>query len=734
MPRKRSGSESIGEAERLAVLDSYHVVGTPAEAEFDHVVRLAADLFQVPIALVSFVGKDRQSFKARVGLDVCDTAREISFCTQAIMRDDLLVVPDARGDARFMTNPLVTGSPFIRFYAGAPLCTPTGPRIGTVCIIDTAPRAPLTAHQEGLLRALAQIVMDHLERRRLDTIRRAALSMAAATPDAMVCANAKGSITFWNAGAERLFGLTRTEALGTPLTRIVPPDCRARLAAGMAQRTSAEQSPQAGVTLETEGLRGDGARFPIELSVASWVDNDKPQFGSIIRDVSERRRVRERDRYLTLFDRLTGLPNRVQFLQRVDEVLASERRFTVFKLGLDRFKAVNGTLGMAAGDTVLIAAAERVTRVGGPRASVGRLNGDEFGILLVGSDDPVAAAATCAALLEALNEPYLIDGALCRLGASIGVVLCPGSSKHDTAEAVLRSGLLALQHAKLAGGRRHVLFEPRLGHQAEERRRLEEELRDAFARDEFELYFQPQVMLADSRIAGAEALLRWRHPTRGLLSPAAFLPALEASDVVLDVGRWILRRACAFAAEMAGSSIPIRVGVNLFAAHLGTAQLFDDVVSALEGSGLPSDLLELEITETTVLGLGDATIDPLRRLRALGVKVAFDDYGTGYASLSSLKRYPFTRLKIDCEFVRDLESDPDDAAIVKAVVALGANLGLEVIAEGIETLEQASTLVAFGCREAQGYLFGKPMPAAQLSALVTRGSERRAARPVARDA
>ena len=711
------------EPQRLEALRSYRLDGPAPEAEFDHVARLAADIFEVPTALVSFVEENQQFFKARLGFDACETSRDVSFCAHALMGDDVLVIPDARADERFALNPLVTGHPFIRFYAGAPIVTPGGQRLGSVCIIDNAPRASLTDREQRILQGLAKVVVDHLERRRLDVVRRAAMKMASTTPDAIVCSDESGTITFWNAAAERIFGFSRVEAIGMPLTSIVPPEFRAGHEAGMARVLAGGERRLAGKTVEIRGQRQDGLQFPIELSLATWKDGEQLQVGSIIRDVSERHHARERMRYLTHFDRLTDLPNRAQFLERVDETLTTSGRFTLLKVGLDRFKAINGTMGMAVGDLVLAEAARRIREAAGLGAFVARLGADEFGVLVSGSDDPIAADAIGQGLLQHLGEPFRVGGSVCHLGASIGIVLCPGLSHFDLADAALKAALLALQHAKMAGGRRCEVFQPQFGRQADDRHQIEEELRQAFARDEFELHFQPQVTLPDARLVGAEALLRWRHPLRGLLSPAVFLSILETSAMAVDVGRWILRRGCAFAAEAASRSTPIRVGVNLFAAQLRDAAFFDDVLTALASTGLPSHLLELEITETTVLGLDESVIAPLRRLRDLGVKIAFDDYGTGYASLSLLKRYPLTRLKIDREFVRDLNTDADDAAIVKAVLAMGASLGLEVIAEGIETAEQATTLAAFGCQEAQGFRFGKPVPAAAFRQLLAAASE-----------
>jgi PAS domain S-box-containing protein/diguanylate cyclase (GGDEF)-like protein len=704
---------------RVEILGSYQLDGSTPEAAFDHVVQQAVDIFQVPTAMVSFVERDRQFFKARIGFAACSTSRDTSFCAHALISDDVMVVPDARADDRFARNPLVVGEPFIRFYAGSPIVVPGGHRLGTVCLIDTEPRDPLTEREVRILRGLARTVVDHLERRRLLLVSRAAMRMAAATPDAIVCSDDAGVITFWNDAAERIFGHPRDEVIGAPLAMLVPDEFLGNHHAWMRELLSGHAVPSREPALEVRAKRRDGTQFPIEISVATWKQGDRRHVGSIVRDLSERDQARERVRFLTHFDRLTDLPNRVAFLEQVEKTLRMVGRFTLMKVGLDRFKALNGTMGMAAGDLILIEAARRIRTMTGPDAFSARLGGDEFGILIPGGGDPVAAGLVAERVLRQIEAPFQVGASHCRVDASIGVVTCSDPSHFDDADAAMKAALLALLHAKANGGRRHTSFTLQLGRQADERRAMEEELRGAQSRGEFELHFQPQVTLPDARVVGAEALLRWRHPVRGLLSPAVFLPVLEASDIATDVGRWIVARSCSFAAEMAAGGRPITVGVNLFAAQLRDATFHDDVVAALEAAGLPDGRLELEITETTVLSLDEATIEPLRRLRARGVGVAFDDYGTGYASLSLLKRYPLTRLKIDREFVRDLETDTDDAAIVRAVIALGSSLGLDVIAEGIETTEQAAVLAGYGCPQAQGYLFGRPMPAREFAAFVS---------------
>ena len=715
------------EAGRLAALREYRIVDTPSEPEFDHIVRLTADLFHVPTALVSLVESDRQFFKARVGFEACESSRDVSFCAHALLSENVLVVPDAQDDPRFSDNALVTGAPFIRFYAGAPLRTPSGHHIGSLCIIDTKPRLPLTAHEQDLLTSLARITMDRFEQKRLDVLKRASLQMAAATPDAIICSGPDGRVSFWNAAAERMFGFSRSEIMNRPLDLVIPPEHRAAHAAGMARVQAGGPRHIAGKTVEITALRKDGSTFPVELSLALWNDGSGVQAGSIMRDLTERKHSEERLRILTQFDRLTGLPNRVRFLERLEEARRSVGQFTVLKIGFDRFKQVNGSLGMAAGDLVLQVAAERVRAAAGSESIVARLGADEFGILLVGHVERSEADRLAELVLSSLARPYHVLGTRCHVRASVGSVLCSTPAAFEDADAVLKAALLALQEAKKSGGNRAKVFEVRLGKYADERRRVEEELRQA-TDGQFELHYQPQVRLADSKIIGAEALLRWRHPEKGMLSPAAFLTVLETSDIAIDVGRWILRTACQFAAGLARTGTPVRMGVNLFAAQLQDPQLETDVREALADAGLPAHLLELEITETTMLGVEADIIAPLRRLRASGIKLAFDDYGTGYASLSLLKRYPLTRLKIDKEFVRGLEDGSDDSAIVKAVLAMGKALGLEVIAEGIETEAEAAVLASLECMDAQGYLFGRPMSDRQFASFLTQQTvEQRAA-------
>ena len=699
----------FSEYDRVAAVHGLDVALEVSDATLDHVVEIAARLFSVPICLVSLVEATRQIFPARVGLAACETTRDVSFCSHAVAQRSLLVVPDARTDTRFVDNPLVTGAPGVRFYAGAPMVTRSGHAVGALCIIDTEARDGLPSDQARLLTGLADLAIAHMERRRLSFANRTAMRLAAATSDAFITADHSGSITFWNEAAEHIFGYARAEAIGAPLDLIIPTAQRAAHRSGL-RRVSEGGAAKVDGVVDLQARRRDGAIIPVEMSLAHWRDEGGMQFAAVVRDVSERRREQAELQQLTHVDALTGLPNRVAFLQAIDGFVRNGARCSILKIGLDEFKSVNESHGLPTGDALLRQAGQRIVLVAGGGAMTARLGGDEFGVLLKKTDDPLNAALVAERIIAALSAPFVLESTEPRLTASVGLVLSPGLARPETAHEALKQALLALQAAKALGGGQQQVFSIGMSRQADERQKLLEELRNAVADSQFEVHYQPQVSLRDGAVVGVEALLRWRHPHRGLLSPGDFLLTLERSELSLGVGRWILEEACRFGGTMAAQGKPLRVGVNLFASHLRSPTFERDVREALSSGGLQPTQLELEITETTVLGADEAMTAALHRLRQMGVGVAFDDYGTGYASLSMLKRYPVSRLKIDREFVTDVEIDGADTSIVRAVLALGESLGLEVIAEGVETAAQAVRLHRMGCREAQGFLFGRASP------------------------
>jgi diguanylate cyclase (GGDEF)-like protein/PAS domain S-box-containing protein len=709
---------SIDEEDRLQALAEHDILGAAPDPALTHIVEFAAHLLAAPVAFVGFVDRHREVFHAAVGLSPCETSRDVVFCAHTIQQDDLLVVLDASTDPRFRDNPLVTGPPFIRFYAGAPLRTADGYAIGTLCLLGSETRPGFSDADERTLRHLARLAMDRLELRRIEVERRTTQSrfehIAGTSPDGIVCADERGRITFWNAAAERLFGYSADEALGHPINLVMPKRMRTGHESSIRRFGKSVAGRLIGRTVELTCRHKDGAEFPVELSLSTWREGEKPAFGAILRDVSERRAFEERLFRLAHHDTLTGLLNRGVLRGLITSDLAADRPAAVLMLDLDEFKDVNDSHGHATGDEVLRLTAERLRACVGPDGVAARLGGDEFAVLLPGVGDPLAATAAADAIGRAMALPFLVEDRSLHLSASIGVALSSGQSTGT--EDLLGCADAALYRAKADGRGRYRLFTPDLREAAQRERTCRDGLRAAVERGEFELHYQPQVRLSDGALLGAEALIRWRHPTLGLLAPAAFLSTLELGPHAAEVGDWVLHTACAQAAVWRQSGSPnFRIGVNLFGAQFVRGDLTETVSRALIKTGLPGVNLELEITENIILRHDEALIDALQDLRWLGVGVAFDDYGTGYASLSLLKRFPLTRLKIDRSFVQNLCDDPQDAAIVQAIFALSRSFGLDVIAEGIETEEQRHRLLTKGCEAAQGYLFGRPMPAAEFA-------------------
>jgi diguanylate cyclase (GGDEF)-like protein/PAS domain S-box-containing protein len=450
------------------------------------------------------------------------------------------------------------------------------------------------------------------------------------------------------------------------------------------------------------------------------------------RDVTEKKIAEEKLRYLAHYDPLTDLGNRLSLqsdlktaLEAGDGSLATATSIAMFDL--DGFKDINDTLGHSTGDKLLQSVADRMREFEEDGRRFYRLGGDEFVLVQAGCGDPRVIGHSVSLALQRLAEKFEIAGHTLFIGASVGIAI--GPTDGESVEELMSSADLALYDAKAAGGNTYRLFVPALRAKAHARRELDADIRRACVNNEFELYFQPQVRAADGVVVGAEALLRWRHPERGVLAPGAFIDALSESPVVLEVGRWIMRSACEQAARWRAAGLPdFRMGVNLFPAQFHAKTLCTDVEAALEVSGLPAHALEIEITENIALGEQPETIEAVRKLHRQGVKFAFDDFGTGYASLSYLTRYPLTRLKIDQSFVRKIteNSTREDTAIVRSIVAMAHNLGLEVIAEGVENETQAAFLRKEKCEELQGYLYGKPVSSREFDLQYCSG---RAARP-----
>ncbi len=459
---------------------------------------------------------------------------------------------------------------------------------------------------------------------------------------------------------------------------------------------------------ELTGLRRSGERFAAELYWSRWYEGDQMHFGAIVRDMTDQRRERDALYHLANFDGLTGLPNRNLLHQRASGAMMDGAAVALVMVDLDGFKDVNDTLGHAAGDVVLHVVAQRLVGAAPSDSIVARIGGDEFAILLRGADDPLLLGGLARKISAVIAEPIVVDGHELRVAGSCGLAIAPDHG--ETIEELMSSADLALFQAKSGGRGRSFLFIPALRAEAVARRMYEAELYRAVERDEFVLFYQPQIRLRDGALTGAEALIRWKHPVRGLLAPAAFLPALEGGALAAQVGSWVIHTACAQAAVWRQAQPDFRMSVNLFGAQFRTDNLLQVVRDALNTHGLSPDALELEITENIILDQQDLVLDQLKALRKLGVELSFDDFGTGFASLNLLKSYPVTLIKIDKSFTQAVQHSPGDRAIVLSILDLAHKLGLDVVAEGVETWEDCEFLRQHDCQKGQGYYFGKPVP------------------------
>lgn len=424
-------------------------------------------------------------------------------------------------------------------------------------------------------------------------------------------------------------------------------------------------------------------------------------------DVSEQRRAEENIRFAAHYDALTRLPNRVLFRTRLDEMIGSlahrDAGLALLYLDLDRFKQVNDTLGHPVGDALLEAAGARLSSCLRDADIVARLGGDEFAVAFVSDDLPAAAEKLAERIIDVLSKPYNLSGRTIMIGVSIGIALA-GDRAMD-ADTLLKNADMALYQAKGSGRGASSLFRADMEQKLLSRLAIEEDLRYALERDEFELLYQPLWGLGSNHIVGFEALLRWNHPIRGTVSPLQFIHIAEETGLIRSIGAWVLHKACADAMLLPGD---LKIAVNLSGAQFDGGHVVEVVAAALQAAGLPASRLELEITETTLLQDNEATIAVLIRLHALGLRIALDDFGTGYSSLSYLRTFPFDKIKIDQSFVREMATRPDCAAIVSSIVSLANKLNITTTAEGIETIDQLDLVRAAGCTEAQGYLFSVP--------------------------
>ena len=468
-------------------------------------------------------------------------------------------------------------------------------------------------------------------------------------------------------------------------------------------------------------LKADGSEIQVLTFGRRVAFHGRDGYLVAVVDITERQKAEARIAYMAHHDGLTNLVNRELYQERLREALEGGQpgRVAVLCVDLDLFKNVNDSFGHPMGDRLLKMVAERLRSEVRGTNLVARLGGDEFAIIVASDVSPNEASDYAARLIKMLSTSYDIDGIEVVIGASIGIALSPGDG--DTCEELMRNADMALYRAKSDGGGVHRFFEKEMDRQAQKRRDLELDLRRAFANGEFEVHYQPLVDIAADRISGFESLLRWRHPEKGMISPADFIPVAEDIGLIVALGEWVLREACTEAVKWPAD---VKVAVNLSPVQFRSRNLVQVVISALAHSGLSPTRLELEITESLFLAETEANLAILHQLRELGVSISMDDFGTGYSSLSYLRSFPFDKIKIDRSFVKDLAQRSDCVAIVRAISGLGRSLNITTTAEGVETVDQLDWLRAEGCNEVQGFLFSAAKPAAEIEALLVRFGRR----------
>ena len=524
----------------------------------------------------------------------------------------------------------------------------------------------------------------------------------AAAEGLVACEN--GTITGANTAFEKLLGASRAEVLHQPFVSFVSPRCQALFAALSTEPRELELVSLSGETITVEMVerQAASARTPRRIYA--------------VQDVRNRSEAEAQIRFLADHDALTGIPSRTklnaELAQALDAAWSNDEQLAVFALNLDRFKEVNDLLGQDIGDAVLKDTAARIIGSIGKGDFIARLGGDEFAVISR-QCDPGRARALAEALIASVSHDIVDGSQATSLGLSVGIALFP--SHGSTPEKLLSNANVALTHAKAQGGGVHSFFNSHMDTIHRERRALSRDLAQAIEKGELQLFYQPQAKVSSLSVTGFEALLRWQHQDRGFVPPDEFITLAEECGLITEIGLWVLRRACSDAAEWKNA---LDIAVNISPLQFQQGDLPERILSILMETGLPASRLELEITETVLIKDFDRALSMLRRLKALGLRIAMDDFGTGWSSLASLQAFPFDKLKIDRTFIDKIGDYKQADAIVRAVLGLGRNLGIPVLAEGVETEQQLEFLRDEGCEELQGYLLSRPAPISSFSELI----------------
>ncbi len=533
----------------------------------------------------------------------------------------------------------------------------------------------------------------------------------------------EGRLVYANPKMAEIFGYTHQELmeLESPMALVIPEHH-----SKVARYFSEEGRPEDAGSISFRGIRKDGSLVEIEVQCTRATVNEKPTILGTLLDITARKEAEERLVHTAFHDPLTGLPNRILFMERLEHALMRRKRgnnFAVLFLDLNRFKVVNDSLGHSAGDELLKIVGGRLQSCLRPGDSVSRFGGDEFALLLEDVESINTATSVAERIREVLSLPAELQGQEVYTGVSIGIAL--SSAEYQTPEEILRDADMAMYRAKSSGLSTYEVFDQAMHAEAVERLRLENDLQRAADRDEFHLQYQPIVCLKTGELHGVEALVRWSHPERGQVGPSVFIPLAEEVGAIIPIGRHVLRLACRQAAEWQARfprEVPISISVNLSAKQIQGSPIVDDVRQVLEETGIAPGSLKLEITESLIMEDRRAASHMLSRLKALGVKILLDDFGTGYSSLSYLHTLPIDTLKIDRAFVMEVQTEERSSHLVRTIVSVAHNLGMDVIAEGAETEEQVQVLRELGCEHAQGFYFAAPREAHEIDEMLEAGA------------
>ena len=547
--------------------------------------------------------------------------------------------------------------------------------------------------------------------RTLDAERNLKQAIIDSSPLAIYTRDLKGIVTAWNKGAEQMFGWREEDILGQPMPTV--PTDKLEETDNLRHRVL---DGEIIVQAEVRRQRRDGSPIDINTTLAPLRDSTGQIYGylAIAADITERKAAEQQIEILAYRDVLTGLPNRLLVQDRFEQAIASadrtKSRVALFFLDLDNFKTINDSLGHAVGDALLKEIASRLNECVRDTDTISRQGGDEFLIVVQDLPDAEAASPVLLKIMERLQDPFHADGHELSTSVSIGIALYPeDGADFDT---LLKKADMAMYRAKESGRNAYRYFDEQMNVEAVDHLSMRNGLRKALERDEFVLHYQPQIDLASGAVVGVEALIRWNHPESGMIAPARFIPVAEESGLIVPIGAWVMKEACRQAMAWRRAGLPqLTMAVNLSAVQFRRGDVEQTLISALEESGFDPAFLELELTESILIHNTESVLATVKRLKLLGVKLSIDDFGTGYSSLSYLKRFAVDKLKIDQSFIRDLASDPDDAAIVRAIIQMARSLNLKTIAEGVEDHEMLEHLRIFHCDEAQGYYFARPMPA-----------------------